>query len=251
VVYFEPFDDFGSSTPLSTSAGVPMPHNCSKGKEIHTARKQMPVQESTRIRPEVSLVRNSIGPSIVTNVLVKEEHENHVTAKMNRNDLDIGLSLEQPFLASKPNCMDVNRCNHTHEKENHNTASIAIDEQGIKDDTRKMERSFLDHDSKLVSRREEEVSDGIAGDDGMCASNSEYLNQVHKIWVSSHDPVILPGRGTLHFKCFGVLFIFGNNQFYLFYLLLSFSDICFSVYFLEQRLGEWKSFYFSRKSTIL
>lgn len=26
--------------------------------------------------------------------------------------------------------------------------------------------------------------------------------QARKIWVSSHDPVVLPGRGTLYFKCF-------------------------------------------------
>lgn len=28
--------------------------------------------------------------------------------------------------------------------------------------------------------------------------------QARKMWVSSHDPVHIPGRGTLYFKCFGV-----------------------------------------------
>jgi hypothetical protein len=28
--------------------------------------------------------------------------------------------------------------------------------------------------------------------------------QARKMWVSSHEPVHLPGRGTLYFKCFGM-----------------------------------------------
>lgn len=31
--------------------------------------------------------------------------------------------------------------------------------------------------------------------------------QARKMWVSSHDPVHIPGRGTLYFKCFGVSYI--------------------------------------------
>ena len=34
------------------------------------------------------------------------------------------------------------------------------------------------------------------------------LRQARKMWVSSHDPVHIPGRGTLYFKCFGMSPIF-------------------------------------------
>ena len=29
------------------------------------------------------------------------------------------------------------------------------------------------------------------------------IRNVRKIWLSNHAPITLPGRGTLHFKCFG------------------------------------------------
>lgn len=52
----------------------------------------------------------------------------------------------------------------------------------------------------LCEVSENSAESGVTEDDSM----GDNLRQARKMWVSSHDPVHLPGRGTLYFKCFGV-----------------------------------------------
>ena len=201
VVYFEPFDDFGSVTPLSRTVGLSMPYMSSKGQENCTTRK-MPIHEPEqgRIFSEISLSKGA--ESSIPRVFL-EGQENCIIGKMAINEQD--LSSEPCCFLSRSNGRYVNEDKHEFEEKNHvPSPDVSQDEQGINEETMKVERSFLAHCSKPVSGIDG-VLDGMVDDNEKCVSDSEYLNQVHKIWVSSHDPVILPGRGTLHFKCFGVL----------------------------------------------
>ncbi len=43
---------------------------------------------------------------------------------------------------------------------------------------------------------------GFLGEDSMRESSQR---QARRIWISSHEPVHLPGCGTLYFKCFGII----------------------------------------------
>ena len=53
-----------------------------------------------------------------------------------------------------------------------------------------------------MSKRSRTTSRALNKGEG---SKKEYSSrQARKMWVSSHDPVHIPGRGTLYFKCFGV-----------------------------------------------
>lgn len=54
-----------------------------------------------------------------------------------------------------------------------------------------------DHQPPQVSSNEV----GVMAD---ASRNTKSSRQARKMWVSSHEPVHLPGRGTLFFKCFGM-----------------------------------------------
>lgn len=65
-------------------------------------------------------------------------------------------------------------------------------------------QSPLEEDDVSYTQRDSRKDKWI-GDDADLEEpmpNAKCSNQVRKIWVSSHDPVHLPGRGTLYFKCF-------------------------------------------------
>lgn len=53
--------------------------------------------------------------------------------------------------------------------------------------------------------------------------------QARKMWVSSHDPVHIPGRGTLYFKCFGVSHISCLDEMEFVLYSFYFYDPCLSL----------------------
>lgn len=175
VVYFEPFDNLDSGTPLSVGVDFPTVDMYSK------------------------LNQSSFGQE------GKDELRN------------ADNSLEKPF-GLEECCCSLKLPSFSQEREDPGgilsfTASPAGSKSGGKTeqgststcDEVKLNQSASStfQFTQSVSRKES-LANGALDNNRKNVSSSKYCNHVRKLWVSSHDPVILPGRGTLYFKCFGM-----------------------------------------------
>lgn len=50
-----------------------------------------------------------------------------------------------------------------------------------------------------------QASEGVSEKDRCRDGSGGAVDDVENLWMSSHEPIVLPGKGTLHFKRFGAL----------------------------------------------
>lgn len=173
VVYFEPFDNLDSGTPLST--GVDFPTTDMYSKLIQS--------DSRQDRKEILHVEHRIGD----------------------NSLEVPFGLEEC-------CCSLKLPNFSQESEELRGEVSCIASPAGSKSGGKNEQGCIsicneinpDQSASIAClfTRKEDLANVTLDHNRDHVSNSKYCNHVRKLWVSSHDPVILPGRGTLYFKCF-------------------------------------------------
>lgn len=80
-------------------------------------------------------------------------------------------------------------CSNGHQHEKRTSSGVQSSESEGKEDT-------------TTSKRSRPTPRAVNKGEGSKREHSS--RQARKMWVSSHDPVHIPGRGTLYFKCFGM-----------------------------------------------
>eukprot|EP00250_Pteridium_aquilinum_P009818 c18960_g1_i2 orf=531-2330(+) len=177
VVYFEPLDNLDSSTPLS------------RGADFFTA--DMPLK------------------SIKNDFRQGKKGVQHVELRHEGNSSEMPLALEEC-------CCSLELLNISQESEEirdqisckASPAGLWLGDRNEQGCISNGVEGGLEQSASIscqfhqpVSRRED-LPNWTLDCSRDYVSNPNCCNHVRKLWASSHDPVILPGRGTLYFKCF-------------------------------------------------
>lgn len=178
VVYFEPFDNLGSGTPLGVGADFPTVDIYSKLHQSGFGQEGKDAQHF-ELRNADNFLEMPFGSEecCCSSKLLSFSQE--------REDPGVLLSRMASPAGSKSGS-----------KTEQGSISIC-DEIKVNQSS-----SCTFQINQSVSTRKEGLAHVTSDNKRNYVSSSKYCNNVRKYWVSSHDPVILPGRGTLYFKCF-------------------------------------------------